>query len=233
MFKLTLGLESASLYCEDDSILDRPLPLLFRHCTLRRLHVHEEEQPVDATVQSEGGIVLLLSHIECPALDFLSMVYNRPQIRIPSFFCAGNLRTLSIDAPCTIPPEAQTDLISLLKTIPSLTHLSIPMSMSPEEGVILLGLNINIFPDIVPSLKSLTCRILSERPDLSSVFVDFVESRRSRLETLRLSVPFNIPPLPDALVEQWIELCEENFVIYDGSSGMLNNIDAQLSRVEE
>ncbi|KAK0234332.1 hypothetical protein IW262DRAFT_1335795 [Armillaria fumosa] len=204
MFKLTPDLESASLYCEDDSLLDRPLPPPFCHHALRRLHVHEEEQPVDADVQSEGGIVLLLSHIECPALESLSMVYNHPQIRIPSSYCAGNLRTLSIDAPYAIPAEAQSDLIGLLKTIPSLTHLSMSMSMSPEEGVILLGLNINIFPDVVPGLKSLTCRILSERPDLSSVFVDFVESRRTRLETLRLSV----------LVDRWTELCEGNFVIY-------------------
>ncbi len=175
MFKLTPDLESASLNCEDDSVLDRPLPLPFCHGGLRRLHIHEEEQSVDAAVQSEGGIVLLLSHIECPALESLSMVYQHPRIQIPSSPCAGNLRTLSIDAPCTIPADAQSDLLSLFRATPSLTHLSMSMSMSPEESVILLGLNINMNPGVVPGLRSLTFRFLSEGPDLSSIWLSLGE----------------------------------------------------------
>ncbi|KAK0436242.1 hypothetical protein EV421DRAFT_1832695 [Armillaria borealis] len=189
MFKLTPNMESVSLHCEDDS-----------------------EAGVNAL--SEGGIVLLLSHIECPALESLSMVYQHPHIRIPSSPRVRNLRTLSINAPCTIPAEALTDLLSLLRTTPSLTHLSMSMSMSPEENVLLLGLNNNINPGVVPGLRSLTFRVLSKRPVLSSVFVDLVESRRTWWETLRLSVPFVMPSPPDALVDRWAELCDGGFVLY-------------------
>ncbi|KAK0479510.1 hypothetical protein IW261DRAFT_1607856 [Armillaria novae-zelandiae] len=198
MFKLTPNMEGASLHCEDDSVYDLPLPHRFCHRGLRRLHVQEEGLTEGVEFFSEGGIVHLLSYVECPALETRNILYRHPHIRIPSSPCSGNLRILSIDDD-------------------TLTYASFPamsMSMSPEENAILLRLNINVNPDVVPGLRSLTCRILSERPDLWSVFVDFVESRRTRLETLRLSVPFDMSSQPDGLVDRWTELCGRSFVIF-------------------
>ncbi|KAK0450494.1 uncharacterized protein EV420DRAFT_1312215 [Desarmillaria tabescens] len=184
ILQLAPDMGSMSLQCDDDRDFDIVLPSLpFRHHGLRRLHVHEEVESPSSDILSEGGIVHVLSHIEFPALQTLSMAYQHPDIRIPSSLHLGNLSSLSIDASFIIPTGAQANLLSLLRTTPSLTHLSMSMSMAPEEDAILLGLNFRINPDVVPGLKSLAFRFINRYPGLSSVFVDMVESRRPGLES--------------------------------------------------
>ncbi|KAK0450503.1 uncharacterized protein EV420DRAFT_1704971 [Desarmillaria tabescens] len=215
ILKLAPDMASMSLQCDDDCGFDIVLPSIpFRHHGLRRLHVYEEAKKPRSEIRSEGGITHVLSHVELPALESLSMAYRHPNIWIPSSLHLGNLSSLSIDASFIIPTGAQADLLSLLRTTPSLSHLSMSMSMAPEEDVILVGLNISINPDVVPGLKSLAFRFINISPGLSSVFVDMVESRRPGLESLRLSVPLVMLPPPSALVDRWAGLCDGNFVTY-------------------
>ncbi|KAK0436214.1 hypothetical protein EV421DRAFT_1130809 [Armillaria borealis] len=223
-------MESASLQCDEDSEDDYGVVRPSTHQCLRVLHVHEVEETPDSFVPSEGGIIRVLSHIEVPTLESLSMTYAHPFIQLPTSLrgsTAGNLKSLSIAAPFLISAGVQADLISLLKTTASLSSLSVPYALVPAEdhfdleNELLLYLNANINPDAVPRLTSLVIRLTNAVPHLLPSFVDMVQSRRhvtptrAALQTLHLSVPLAIPlGLDPDVAARWKELCDEGLVMY-------------------
>ncbi|PBK65270.1 hypothetical protein ARMSODRAFT_961277, partial [Armillaria solidipes] len=235
ILKLAPDMESASLQCDEDSEDDYAVVRPSTHQRLRVLHVHEVEETPDSFVPSEGGIIRVLSHIEVPALESLSMTYAHPFIQLPTALrgsTAGNLKSLSIAAPSLIAVAVQADLIDLLKTTTSLSSLSVPYTLVPvddQDRLVLSGLddellvylNANINPDAVPKLTSLTIRLTNAVSYLMPSFVDMVQSRRhatptcAALQTLRLSVPLVIPlGLDPDVAARWKDLCDEGLVTY-------------------
>ncbi|KAK0234325.1 hypothetical protein IW262DRAFT_1488474 [Armillaria fumosa] len=145
------------------------------HQRLRSLHVHEVDETSEF-VSSEGGIRRLLSHLEVPALESLSMTYAHPFIQVPTFLSgstARNLKSLSIATPSFAVPS-QTELINLLKMTTSLSSLTVPYTLLPAEdhtrllfgldNPLLVYLNANINPDAVPKLISLAIRLTQAPP---------------------------------------------------------------------
>ncbi len=179
-------------------------------------------------MDSPGGIINVLSHFEFPALKSLRMAYAHTFIRVPTSLMgstAGGLKSLSFDAPFAISSEAQTDLVSLLKTTTSLDSLSVSCRFvyggNPQNEGLILGLNTNINRDIVPRLTSLAIHFINVVPYLSPAFVDMVQSRRpvastgAALQTLRLSVPLAMPVgLNPDVAACWMDLCDEGFITY-------------------
>ncbi|KAK0218443.1 hypothetical protein EDD85DRAFT_354208 [Armillaria nabsnona] len=234
ILKLAPNMDSASLQCEENLEGDHDLVRPSSHQRLRVLHVHEFEETPNVLVPSEGGICYVLSHLEVPALESLSMTYTHPFIQIPTSLrgsTAGNLKTLSIAAPFTITAGVQAELISLLKTTASLSRLSVPYALVPADDedrlilglddALLLYLNANINTDAVPKLTSLAIRFTNAVPYLLPSFVDMVQSRRhatptcTALQTLRLSVPFVVPlGLDPDVTARWKDLCDEGLVTY-------------------
>ncbi len=222
-------METASLQCDEDSEVDGWVVRPSSHQRLRVLHVHEVEETSDSFVSSEGGICRVLSHLEVPALESLSMSYAHPFIQFPTLrgSTAGNLKSLSIAAPFLISAGVQADLISLLKTIASLSSLSVPYALVPAEdhfdleNELLLYLNANINPDAVPRLTSLVIRLTNAVPHLLPSFVDMVQSRRNvtptraALQTLHLSVLLVTPlGLDPDVAARWKDMCDEGLVMY-------------------
>ncbi|PBK65302.1 hypothetical protein ARMSODRAFT_1022419 [Armillaria solidipes] len=154
------------------------------------------------------------------------MSYAYPRIRIPSSLCgltAGSLKSLIIDALFAIPVEAQADLLGLLKTTPSLSRLSISCRSVPEgnkNNGLLLGLNANVNPGLLPCLTSLEFCFININPYLDPSFVDMVQSRRylaparAALQTLRLSVPFVLLSANNEANVRWKDMCDEGLVTY-------------------
>ncbi|KAK0218510.1 hypothetical protein EDD85DRAFT_355693 [Armillaria nabsnona] len=216
------NMEIASMQCDLDPELGIFLPS--SHRRLHTLHVYE----VEGSVDSPGGIINVLSHFEFPALKSLRMAYAHTFIRVPTSLIgstAGGLKSLSFDTPFAISSEAQADLISLLKTTTSLDPLWVSCRFvyggNPQNEGLLLGLNANINPDVVPRLTSLVFRFINVVPYLSPAFVDMVQSRRpgaskgAALQTLRLSVPLSIPVgLNPGVAARWRDLCDEGFITY-------------------
>ncbi len=233
VLELTPLMETTSLQCDDDSEVDDWVVHPSSHQRLHVLHMHEVEETSEF-VSSEGGICHVLSHIEVPALESLSMTYAHPFIRLPTSLCgstAENLKSLSIAGPPFIDAEVQADLINLLKMTTSLSSLSVPYLLSPidDQDRLLLGaydalliyFNTNINPDAVPKLTSLAIRLTNAVPFLLFSFVDMVQSQRhamptrAALQTLRLSVPLVIPSgLGPDVAAHWKDLCDEGLVTY-------------------
>ncbi len=227
VLKLAPAMVWISLRCDEDSVVDEAVPPS-SHQRLRRLHVHEVEEILDSDIVPEGGIIHFLSHMEFPALGYLTMTYKHPLVRIPTSLrgsTACSLQVLIIDALFPITVEAQADLVALLKTTASLSRfqLSCPsLSAIDQNDEIFLGLNANTNPDIVPKLTTLAFRFTNEEPYVSPSFVDMVQSRRPRqaastrvvLQTLQLWVPAIIPPVDPDVAARWKDLCDEGFVVY-------------------
>ncbi|KAK0436231.1 hypothetical protein EV421DRAFT_1131537 [Armillaria borealis] len=224
IFKLAPDMKTATLQCDDDSEDDVPLPTTYSsHQRLRVLYLREVDE---SDVVSEGGTVRFLSHVEFPVLESLSMSYAHTRIRIPSFLCgstAGTLKSLIIDALFAIPVEAQVDLLCLLKTTPLLSRLSISCRSVPEgneNNGLLLELNANANPGLLPCLTSLEFCFINTNPYLDPSFVDMVQSRRYlaparvALETLRLSVPFVFLSANNEINVRWKDMCDEGLVTY-------------------
>ncbi|SJL02840.1 uncharacterized protein ARMOST_06178 [Armillaria ostoyae] len=227
IFKRAPDMERASLQCDAESEYDDENHPSLSHQGLRVLHLHEVEDPSNAHILSEGGIVRLLSYIEFPALDSLSMSYRHTSIQIPRTLrgsTASSLRFLSIDAPFVITAEAQANLLGLLQTTPLLSSLSMSCRFALEadenEGIF-LGLNANIHPDVLPNLSALTIRFIANlQPCLSPLFIDMVHSRRhaapsrAALRTLRFLAPFVILPANTDAAARWKGLCDEGLVTF-------------------
>ncbi|KAK0436241.1 hypothetical protein EV421DRAFT_1739697 [Armillaria borealis] len=227
IFKRAPDMERASLQCDAESEYDDENHPSLSHQGLRVLHLHEVEDPSNAHILLEGGIVRLLSYIEFPALDSLSMSYRHTSIQIPRTLrgsTASSLRFLSIDAPFVITAEAQANLLGLLQTTPFLSSLSMSCRFALEadenEGIF-LGLNANIHPDVLPNLSALTIRFIANlQPCLSPLFIDMVHSRRhaapsrAALRTLRFLAPFVILPANTDAAARWKGLCDEGLVTF-------------------
>ncbi|PBK84368.1 hypothetical protein ARMGADRAFT_607135 [Armillaria gallica] len=233
ILKLTPDMESASLQCDEDSEDDYAVARPSSHQRLRVLHVHEVEETPDSFVPSMGGILRVLSHIEAPALESLSMSYAHPCIQLPTSLrgsTAGNLKSLSIDGPWIAAGGVQTNLVNLLETTTSLSSLSVPYSLVLAEEQyrlaleddLLLYLNADINPDAVPKLTSLVIRLTDAVSYLMPAFVDMAQSRkhatpsRAALQTLCLSAPLVIPSdLDPDVAPRWKDLCDEGLVTYE------------------
>ncbi|KAK0185315.1 hypothetical protein F5146DRAFT_202698 [Armillaria mellea] len=225
IFKRTPDMERASLQCDGESEYDHEDHPSLSHQGLRILHLHEAEDPTSSRILSEGGIVRLLSYIEFPALESLSMSYLHTSIRVPRTLrgsMANSLRSLSIDAPFVIHASAQANLLSLLQTTLSLSSLSMSCrfaSEGAENDGMFLGLNANIHPDVLPNLSALTFRFINLQVSLSPLFMDMAQSRRhaahSRvaLRTLHLDTPF-VVLLGDTDVVALKGMCDEGFVTF-------------------
>ncbi|KAK0436232.1 hypothetical protein EV421DRAFT_1981271 [Armillaria borealis] len=225
ILKLAPDMESASLQCDEDSEYDHGVVRPSAHQRLRVLHVHEVEDNLDSLVPPEGGICHVLSHLEVPALESLSITYMHLYVHIPTSLrgsTAKNLKSLSIAVPAFIHVGFQADLINLLKTTTSLSSLSVPypLALADDQNALFLYLNVNINPDAVPKLISLAFRFINAEPYMSPAFLDMVQSRkhatptRAALQTLHLSVPFVIPPVDPDVAARWDDLCDEGFVTY-------------------
>ncbi len=227
IFKQAPDMERASLQCDGESEYDHEDHPSISHQALRVLHVHEAEDSRNSRILSEGGIVRLLSYIEFPALESLSMSYMHASIRVPCNLrgsTASSLRSLSIDAPFVLSAEAQANLLGLLQTTPSLSSLSMSCRFVPEEAEndgIFLGLNANIHPDVLPNLSVLTIRfIVNLQPCLLPLFIDMVQSRRhsapsrAALRALRLLTPFVVFPADTDAAARWKGMCDEDLVTF-------------------
>ncbi|PBK91196.1 hypothetical protein ARMGADRAFT_218735 [Armillaria gallica] len=90
-------MKRASLQCDGESEYDHEDHPSMSHQALRILHVHEAEDSRNSRILSDGGIVRLLSYIEFPALESLSMSYMHTSIRVPCTLrgpTASSLRSL-------------------------------------------------------------------------------------------------------------------------------------------
>ncbi|KAK0234331.1 hypothetical protein IW262DRAFT_145895 [Armillaria fumosa] len=116
IFKRAPDMERASLQCDGESeYYDEDRPSL-SHQGLRVLHLHEAEDPTNSRILSEGGNVRLLSYLEFPSLDSLSMSYMHTSINIPRTLrgsTASSSRFLSIDSPFVITAKTQANLLGL------------------------------------------------------------------------------------------------------------------------
>ncbi|KAK0185311.1 hypothetical protein F5146DRAFT_963412 [Armillaria mellea] len=225
VLKRAPAMERISVECDEDSEFDGAVSPS-SHQRLRILFVREVEMGIDADIVP-GGIIHFLSQMEFPALKVLTMVYLHPFVRFPASLrgsTAHSLDNLTIHTSFTMSPDAQADLLALLKTTSSLSAFRLTYHPVPtlfEIDGIFLGLNANTNPNILPKLKRLGFRLPDEVMNVSATFVDMVESRRpgqaastrTLLQTLCLCAPAIITPVDPDVDARWRDLCDEGFIL--------------------